>query len=722
MRNYLLTLLSLVLLSISSTAACSHNLIASNEKQTDGNSPNNEKENAENDSGTALTLNLLPEFPYSDSNPFVKEMYKLVKRGNTTVSTSFKEADEVLAAAYAYMHPDSQLKGDQTVKNRLVLLLTNFLQFWPKGEKLGDMMFTFQCSLAYYMLLNYSPDDLPAELTDSWNEGLRKQTEYVFNQSKEKKDLYDNLEVASLWLNGDIRLALGAYFAGKILKREDWCKKVENMMEKVLPQTLLNGGGTRYVSYQNESPTYHIASKQYMYWWWILTGSENIRNAMKKMNPYCPLTVHPIGKGYAEYTSSPSWKPYYNQNIPTFPAAIAAYMFDDPYNGTLGKNDKTWELAFIYKPEIKTAALPENYVVLDENNIGPRGKFGNWGYVGVARNVQAGDPELPGHPYPALMDGKSALAGAYLLKADAKSNEYPIQAAFHSSMPAAKTSPGEETDFNRGNKYIDLTSNEHTAITKGKEIYSLASRYTLSKKRFKAIAWDGIQEWVFTPDRIIGLLHIESMADNNKVYGLVNRTKLVGGRKNASGKDIKIQDNGNGTYNYGGLNIKIHDENYGGGHHCSYFGIFNAEGDKRSCMLTLRDEYDKGNDTPHTYNKGYRKYVLIECTKENEFARNAKTVFLPNSDLLGFEFEENGTKYTIIHNPTDTEQRLETEINAIQTRMYIQHSWKETTETMNVSNNKCTLKDIVLPPYGHILLINGQTFNGNYNTYHDIFK
>lgn len=726
MKPLILILLSLLYLN--STTACSHNEIVpppeeSTEDNTSNNTPNKDNDNKEENTECELKLNLRPKFPYPDTNPYINEMYKLVKRGVTTTTTSFKEADEVLAAAYAYMHPQSQLKGDKDVKDRLIFLLTDFLQYWPKGEKLGDMMFTFQCSLAYYMLLTYSPIDVPADLKDSWNEGLRRQTEYVFNQSQDKKDLYDNLEVAALWLNGDIRLALGAYFAGKILGREDWSKKVENVMEKVVPQTLLNGGGTRYVSYQNESPSYHIASKQFMYWWYILTGSENMKNALQKMNKYCPLTIHPIGKGFVEYTSSPAWKPYYNSNVPTFPAAIAAYMFDDPYNYALGKNDKTWDLAFIYKPGLQSAELPKNYVVFDENNIGPRGQFGNWGFVGVARNVQFGDPELAGHPYPAQMDGKSALAGAYILKEDASPTEYSFAAAFHSSMPAVKTDAGEETDFNRGKKFTDLTSNEHTTLTKGKEIYSLASRYTLSKNRFKSIPWDGIQEWIFTPKRIIGLLHVESTADNNSVYGLVNRTKLVGGRRNVSGKDIQITDNGNGTYNYGGLNVKIHDENYGGGHHISYFGIFNDPQDKRSCMLTLRDSKDNGTDSRITYSKGERRYVLIECTKDGVgFADNVKRLSLQNNELVGFEFVEDGIKYIIIHNTSQTEQLLNTEINTTQNNIFIQHSWNETPEQLTSLNGKCKLSNMPISAYDHILIINNNSFDSDFNTYEDLFK
>lgn len=668
-----------------------------------------------------LKLNLLPEIPYPDSNPYMESMYKAVKQGNQTTKTSFKEADEILPATYSYLHPQSKLKGNKKVLQRLLFLMNDFLSYWPKGEKIGDMMFASQCTQAYYMLKLYSPQDLPADRLAVWDEGIRKQTEFVLNQ---KNDLYDKLEVATLWLNGDIRLILGVYFGGKILDRKDWTEKAEDVLEKVVPQTLLNGGGTRYVSYQNESPSYHIASKQFMYWWYVMTGSGNMKKALSQMTPYAPLTIHPIGKGYAEYTSSPSWKLYYNSNIPTYPAAIAAFMFNDGYNYTLGENDKTWDLVFIYQPNIKKKQLPDNFVVFDENNIGPRGRFGNWGYVGVGRNVQSGIPELGHSIYPAQMDGKQSFAGAYILDAHTAPEKYPLNAAFQSSMPAIKTSKGKETDFGRGKCFTDLTANEHTTLNKGEEIYSLATRYTLCKRGFKTIPWDGMQQWVFTPNRIIGLLTVEATRKEETVYGLVNRIKLVSGRLKVTGSRKEIKEVAPGIFEYGDLKICIHDENYQGGTDISYFGIYNNPDDNLSCMLTVRDKADKGEDAPLTFAKGTRRHLLIEVVPiQSSFAKNVKKIEPTNTTLLGFEFEADGQKVCVVHNPSTSIEKHSGSLETCYPNLFIQKSWIENKASEQKAGKKSTmLSSIDIPPYEHLLFINSKTFNPRFNRYKDIFK
>lgn len=664
---------------------------------------------------------LLLDIPYQETNPYIRYMYSKVLRGSTSFTNLEKHADEVLAATYMYLHPVSQFKGDALVKERLLFLLTKF--FSMEKDSNSRMMFTFQCTLAYYLLSKISPQDIPSELKDNWENVIKEQTEWVFAQ-KNKQDLYNKLEVGNLWLNGDIRHSMGAYFAGKIFNNSVWCNKAEKVMNQVIPKAILADGGTRYVSYQNESPNYHIPTKRYMLWWYLLTKSEIMKDALRKMSNYAPISNHNIGKGFSEYTSSCSWKPYYNTNVLTFPAAVAAYLFDDSYNFAIGKNDKSWELQFIYRPGLQEKKLPDNhYVIFDRNIIGPRGKFDNWGYVGVARNVQIGDPELSGNDYPAMQDGKSSLAGAYILKKNAKDTEYPLDAAFHSSMPAVKVSRGEETDFNRGNKFIDLVSDEHTELTKGKEIYSLASKYTLSQKRFKTIPWSGMQEWIFTPERIIGLLHIESNS-KNKVYGLVNRIKLVGGRKPVSGsgsfKDlIKYDDS---TYGFGGLKIKIHSQNYNGEIVSSRFGIWNNPGDDFSCMLTLRDRNDNGDDSEIIYEEGEKRYILVECTYENKnFISDTKVLDLKNG-LLGFECVDVNKKLIIIHNPTDIPVLLDYTSATMYPNLFVQKSWDDSMIVKNVLSEITKFDNIEIPSYGHILIINSLDFDSNFNIYEDIFK
>lgn len=58
-------------------------------------------------------LNLLPNVPTADTNPYWQELYKQVKLdAPAPQKMSFAEGEEMLAAAYAYLHPQSKMKGD----------------------------------------------------------------------------------------------------------------------------------------------------------------------------------------------------------------------------------------------------------------------------------------------------------------------------------------------------------------------------------------------------------------------------------------------------------------------------------------------------------------------------------------------------------------------------------------------------------------------------------
>ena len=95
---------------------------------------------------------------------------------------------------------------------------------------------------------------------------------------------------------------------------------------------------------------------------------------------------------------------------------------------------------------------------------------------------------------------------------------------------------------------------------------------------------------------------------------------------------------------------------------------------------------------------------------------------LTNKNLSGLEFVEDGIKYIVVHNTSDAVQKLNAEFCITRSKMYVQHSWNETPEVITCTNNKCILSDMTIPAYGHILLINNESFDSDYNTYQDLFK
>lgn len=674
-------------------------------------------------------LNLLPNVPMSDSNPYWQELYNQVKPdAPDPKKVSFAEADEMMAASYAYLHPQSKLKGNKTVAERLIVLIDSSLTIWSRGQNLGDMSYAYQVGQAYYMLKLYAPNVLPNEKLAIWNKGLELQTEKNLTNTA----IYDSLKVSNLWLNGEIRKCLGVYFAGKILNNPTWVSKAYNVMENLIPQSLINGGGTHYCYFHTESPTYHYDSKLFIYLWYIMSGSQKYKEMLEKMTPFPVTAVHLVGKGFVEYSSSTPWKPYYApHHVPKrldYAAEISALMFGDPYSWTLAKciSDKNWYAAFIYRTGLTEKKLPDNFVMYDEGIIGPRGRFGRWGYVGIAREYSTGLPEVTTTDI-GLNPIKATYAGAYILKDNPTMDEYPLNAAFHSCMPCIKVAKGKESNLTEGKECAYLSTDEKNSLIKNKELYSIASTYSIrgGLSGVKSTHWGGMQQWVYTPNRIIGLLTVRANKEN-KVFGLSNLIKLVSGEgKKMPAKDVKeLIKVDSKTYRYGDLNIAIHDQNYNGAY-THYYGdimtpLYKVENGKGCCMFELHDEKDFNTDSLITYPAGYEKYVLVEVTPQGtSMSKTPIFINTNNPNLKSFEFQEKNRAIRIVHNCGTQKETFTLNLNAPYGKCFIEKSWNDQAIKLK---GKSIVQNIEIPANQHLLIISSETFDTKYDTFNNIFK
>ena len=213
------------------------------------------------------TMNLLPDISEPATNPHIITAFNSVKT-DKSFSSAVGEAEETITAAYAYLHPSSPYKNQQAVLDRLIFLLDSELGGWDKGTyPLNDWAFCSQSTLAYLMLKQYKPGVIPVANQTSWESGIRKNIDAILAT---KPDLYNNLIVGSIWLNGDVKLAMGAYYGSLALNDAASAAKARNVIENVMTQTLLPDGATHYVGYQNESPSYHgEASIRPFLWYYI---------------------------------------------------------------------------------------------------------------------------------------------------------------------------------------------------------------------------------------------------------------------------------------------------------------------------------------------------------------------------------------------------------------------------------------------------------------------
>ncbi|MEI6753731.1 MAG: T9SS type A sorting domain-containing protein [Paludibacter sp.] len=671
------------------------------------------------------TLNLLPDIPEKATNPHLATAFSGVKTGNLTFTKSFAEADEMLLAAMAYLHPLSPYKNQQPVLDRLNLLLDSVLGGWNNGRMaLNDMEFCFDATVSYLMLKQYKPSAIPANRQADWESGIRKNIDKILSTNV---NVYTNHIVGALWLNGDIRLAMGIYFGSLALNDPVSAAKAKTVIEDIMPQTLLTDGGTHYVGYQNESPSYHgEATIRPFAWYYILTGSQKAKDFICATAKYIPLIQIPLGEGFKEWSTSPAWKPYYNRTTLKLEALGKAYLGGDAYNYEIGKGSQHLYLAFIYKSGLTGKTLPDNYMLYDKNCMGPRGRFGNWGVVATLRDPSVPAPELTETRF-LNMDGVNTIVGAFTLNSTASSSSYPLNAALQGTAPEVKYASGEETDWQRGAKWAFLTGKDRKdAQTRTKNIFGLSTRYGVSKPRFAEVGWSAQQQWVVTPDRVIGMCEIEN-ASTSSMYGLAHRIQLVSGRRNASGTRKILNMVDANTFEYGDLRVKILSKNYAGIVDTTYHGVMNDTLDKYSVMINLHD-LNSGNDVAYNYPANTRRYAFFEVTnKDRVYSTNATRLTLATG-LEGFEFQESsGRKIRMIHNVTGSSVALNTStMSCPYQKVRLIKSWDESTLTaLTVTNNSTSVPYTSIPAYGHILVINSSInddHTGGYNTYSDIFS
>ena len=668
-------------------------------------------------------LNLLPTIPDYANNPQAAVMWKGVQLANPSFKTILTPSlyDEVWYASMAYFHPQSPYYHNPLALKRTQTLLDSMLTNWSNNLYLTSFNYTVEATYAYLLLKTYLPDSIPMDRKPIWENGIANLIKATLN----KPLMYDSAMVGSVWLNGDIRFAIAVVLGGTAIGDTAAVAKARNVIENVMTKCLLGDGGTHYYGYQNENFNYHIPTKKYFLIYWLFSQNPTVLNVLKGMNHYPLLMQHPIGKGFGEYIAIPAWKPYYNSNTLEYVAAISAYLTSDSYSWTMGKNATAFELAFIWKNGLSKLPVPANFVLYDKNCLGPRYRIGNWGAVGTMRDVASALPELKetNVPMATLMAGKQTFAGAYALTPNASATTYPMNSVFQAAALMVKTKTGKETDYNRGSVNSFLSAFENNSITKTRTIYGMASRYKVVDRSMNKTSFDGMQQWLFTQDRLVGMIELEAVA-NTSCYGLGNRFCFVGGRLGISGKYKRLVRLNDSTYQYGLLNLKVINQDFKGRTDSVYYGIFGAVNDTLSNQLTLHDQLDSVTDKKINIPKGYRKKVLVEVTKStNSFSSDAAVLNVAYP-LYGFQFTENNNrKLRIVHNTSANSVTYTDTFYCNFSNTRLLKSWDDA-DTSTINPKGIVSIKITIPAYAHILILNSSlpadTVLG-YNTFDSVF-
>jgi hypothetical protein len=312
-----------------------------------------------------------------------------------------------------------------------------------------------------------------------------------------------------------------------------------------LQAQLLPDGGIRYIGPETECPVYHNLNLVWLARYLNLTGDERARKLLTDTVSYYPLTC--TNEGYPESYTDCWWKHYWSDGQAGGPE-IAAGVTGDPHNKWLanrllertGAGSNYWAIyaGMFYRDDLEEKPLPDNWLKLDRNTGGPRGRFGNWYFAGVTgggtRDTFVGamvsDPNRP-----------QPLNGALL----AANIEVGL---------------GGEGSRDRTNLYLS-GPDDITAVKIEGDIAALGARYTLRKPYINSVKdptvpptpWQATQVWLFTKHALVGLVELEATEEQTVPY-LQGELRF--------GPDTLLTRDDGGVFHCGALTMRVLEHNF----------------------------------------------------------------------------------------------------------------------------------------------------------------
>jgi hypothetical protein len=638
--------------------------------------------------------NLLPTIPNYSSNPFVASMFYYVRLNATDFTgDAISQGREVEQTAIGYCHPQSTHRGELAYKTRLLLLLDHIFSL-P-----GDFGSYSQAVYGYSILKQEFPNDISTAQKTKWEASIKSITDKYLTSLGGR---WKTKDIRPVWYNAEVRWALGVYLSGVVLNNQTYKTEGSAFFDEVFQSKMIQGdGGINYVGYQNEILTYHGFNIDTLAWYYLISGDLVTKNLIKKTVNYYPLSIAP--KGVAEYYTATSWKHYWNQGNGDDSAYIVASITGDSYNYAVGKTGtRNPLLAFFYDANLKDPNTnPNNFVVYDRNILGPRGRYGTWNYAGSSRKV---DDNAIASNVNGM--GKNTLVGAMVLD---NTGAWPLNAALDIASVEVRVAPGTETKVRReGSDW--LTTKEVSTVTKGKQIYGLASKYNTSTKKaantavFSASNWDVKQEWVFTPERMVGMVEINPTV-NTEAYAVQGILKLVSGRSTWGTKQDLVSL-GNGAYTYGKLNIKIRENNFGGALTQIYAPVYDDnDTSQKGTILNLKDSKSVANsDVKKLYTPADKYHYIVEIYPAGTTVTATTVTNKSQANFQSFAVNDSKRSIQIVHNYSNLEQVYSTNINFSYSKTVITKSWAASQFLGNVSGTTPVL--VTIPANEHVLIIN----------------
>jgi hypothetical protein len=508
-------------------------------------------------------------------------------------------AYEAEALAMALCHPESSYAGDPRLIAPMFRRFENAYEYMVPGNKkrLADFGPTPALSQMYLLLKTVYPDLILPSRQAAWENAIRLNCEAILES---REALFAEAKPGTAYVNADIKYISGLTYAGLLFGDARYKQAAENGV-RLIETAIYPDGASAYIFWQNEDFTYHGILVTELSRIAQVTGNPLALDLVKRTANYYPLSFVMIDdtNGVAEFSTAPSWKHSWNGMTPGAAGALV-----ERYTGVR-----------------QAVPPPEKYFVYDRNIEGPRGRFGNFAFCGTARDLHND------------IRGKDTYAGCMVFAPTS------LSAALGGAGIEVKPKPGT----NAHSPY-NLSQDEHNATTVTKDFAALTSTHRLSAYNGHAVDWQGRQVWLFTPNRMVGLVCVESLKDQ-EACGVTGVLRFVSPTKSGEG----IASPGPGEFKIGMLNTKIHSHD---------FSAIQADAaPSKFPRLTFIDKAAEAADgnSPLSYASGLSHYYLAEFYPDGSNAAESVRLLKLDGGLAGFAMKDNGRTYRVIFNPTERE-------------------------------------------------------------------
>ncbi|MCY3018528.1 MAG: hypothetical protein NTW87_05795 [Planctomycetota bacterium] len=580
----------------------------------------------------AVPPDVFPPFPKAESNPFVKHCSNYIdsalEKGNMTV------------LARVLCHPQSPRAGEPTLLAALLPKLDDVFNMWSEGKNLGDQFLSPVPGNAYLMLSTVHPDLIPPSKRRKWEAAIGRSAD-TLAQSRARDFLSPNGH-GNVYFDAFYCNAL--YRAARILNKPDYIKSAEGAL-KVLDRQLLPDGGFEYIESCLPILFYHGLATTSLADIWTLTGSPLAKELLIRQWWYFPITPDDHS-GTDNYSMSPHFKQFgelwhRGQEENCFLIAgvsgsrenYSMAQKDISKGGFWGSGDGLF-LAPFYREDLQVLPIPDNYITYDRNIMGPRGHLKNFHFAGNGNSLTGLGKQH--------FIGIYSYVGMTVFQSQGKKpkNDFHVVALQGAGSEIRNKAGKPQDDVQRDTHYRFHESGK-VCTSVLKDVAALTGNFVFEK----AEAWAGEEQWLFTTERLVGLVSVAANADQ-KAYGVDGILKFMG---NPVRELPPVETLGENAYQFGGINIHFVEHNYG----APKIETLGDNGRRIARIMLLDPKAAAGNEAAeNVYPRGTCFFYLVELRPENSAPAAARRIETGNA-LAAFDVREERRWYVLIHNPTD---------------------------------------------------------------------